>query len=334
MNLQPNMPLGNIFSTYISNYLTEQNKIIEELSEEDKRFYYDYNNFLLSQSLDNLNPIPFSKDIPEIPENIQEKIKKYIIDNNTEEELKPLINKFINYTESANLFNLLTNIKTLKIKHQKNKDHSLFYKTLGDYSVENNTIYLYSKKEATLSHEFIHASSSKKINDVWISGFSVSNKYGMFFNGLNEGFTELYNLRIFNPTSAAYKSNVVICECLETMFDDPKDVERAYFNNDIDLIYQTFLNYGTKEEFIYICKNLDYFAGTTYEISEYQEVLEVVSTIISRKNEQEKIQKLEKIIEEKGDLVIAGPVRAIKAIKKVTNISKKLVKKLENPIFD
>ena len=157
--------------------------------------------------------------------------------------------------------------------------------------------------------------SSKTINNINLCGFTIGNQYGTFFNGLNEGFTEIFNQRIFHENFITYKTNTLICQCLELMFENPKDIETAYFNNDIDFIYTTFLNYGTKEEFAYLCQKLDYFATKDHEQIEVEETLDFLYNIISRHSEKEKLEMFNQLVEQSKPQTLKSKIKSL--VKKI-----------------
>ncbi len=294
------------FFNFLTTILTEKNKILTELYEDKESIYLEYINKALIKALNQHTPKSFVENLPQIPQNLVTQIKTHIVQNNQFVELKEIIQTFINSVEPINLLNLFENIPTLKIKYGKKRK-----KILGNYSVKKNIIYIFNNKYSTLSHEFLHMASSKTIDNINLCGFSVGNQYGTFFNGLNEGFTEILHQRIFHEKSITYKNNIIICQCLELMFKNPKEIETAYFNNDIDFIYKTFLNYGTKEEFAYLCQKLDYFATKDNEQTEVDHVLDFLYSIISRHNEKEKLDAFIQIIDQNKPQTLTNKIKTL-----------------------
>ena len=282
------------FFNFLNVFFTAKDEVLKDITKEDDCFYIEYINNSLIRALNTYIPNSFINNLPLIPETVISKIKKHIISHNKYVELGDIIETFISYVEPINLINLLGNIDSLQITYDKKIDH----KSLGYYSLKTNTIHIFNNKYPTLSHEFLHAASSQIINGIHLCGFSIGNEHGIYFEGLNEGFTELFNHRIFKEKIITYKTNVLICRCLELMFDNPKDIETAYFNNDFDFIYETFLQYGTKEEFAYLCKRLDYFSKIDHYIDEAKVVLDFLYDIISRTKDNQKLEKFKQITEE------------------------------------
>jgi len=169
------------------------------------------------------------------------------------------------------------------------------YNPLGEYYSTENKIYIYEKNQYTLSHEFLHAASTTITPNYIYMGFSADNGAENFFSGFNEGYTELLNRRIFGATQISYIINYIICQLLEVMFENPKELEIAYFNNRVDVFIKRFLMYGTKEELIDILRTLDYASRIPYTYKEIEELINLVCEIICRKGEPDKILKCEQI---------------------------------------
>lgn len=232
------------------------------------------------------------------PPEVSKKIKKAICKHNKNPELESLLEILLDYIPVEYLGNLMRNIKTLKISHKDYINRSVVSKSLGSYSRENNTIYLTQKNFDILSHEFLHAASSFDNDDVSFSGFTYENEYVKFFYGLNEGYTEVLNVRLFSSKIRGYNSCYKICLLIELLFDNYHDMEHAYFCNNTDLLIETFLKYGTKEEFVYIVECLDVFAKTAPEKQEVNDVINLLKDIISRTNNPDKIMRCEELTKE------------------------------------
>ncbi|MCI9110621.1 MAG: hypothetical protein HFH47_02265 [Bacilli bacterium] len=106
------------------------------------------------------------------------------------------------------------------------------------------------------------------------------------------------NVRLFSPKIRGYKSCYKICLLIELLFDDYHDMEHAYFCNNTDLLLETFLKYGTKEEFVYIVECLDVFAKTAPEKQDVNDVINLLKDIISRTNNPDKIMRCEELTKE------------------------------------
>lgn len=232
-----------------------------------------------------------------------------ILNNTTyPKELIDIVQTFKNYVSPENFITCLKNLQTVKIKQttlENNlkkciKNFLSAFPVSGNYT--NGTINLYSStiKSDVLSHEFLHMASAKNPFNIGFRQISISDDKEIG-RGLNEGYTELLNQRIFNPHSMTYKYNVKITKLLETFFDNPEDMTYAYFNGSLQSIYQTFSKYGSKEEFLEIMTNLDNLATTKPSI--YNEIISVKTQfklyqIIKRTNNKDKISHFEQILDE------------------------------------
>ena len=237
--------------------------------------------------------------------NLEEILKQ----TNYPKELTQIIDTFKNYVSKENFQTCIKNLQTVKINHiTLENDMKIFMQNLlslttaaGTYNPYDNTINLYSDKinEQVLSHEFLHMASSKGEK----SGFRLITRFENteIGRGLNEGYTELLNTRIWKYEKNSYKYNVKITRLIETFFDNPKDMENAYFNNDLDEVFKQFLKYGTKEEFFEIMTNLDNLATTKQIIFNKLDNIKTqlkLYEIIKRSNDQEKITNFENILDE------------------------------------
>ena len=251
------------------------------------------------------------------PSSKQEYIEMICLQNHYP-ELNSLIDKLIKHIDPEHLTRLMLNIENLEIEYLKEKLFSFSPKLLGEYDVTANKISIYKKSQDVLSHEFLHMASTIVTQNSSYIGFRIDNEKGKSFNGLNEGYTELLNKRIFGAEFIGYQSSFIACQLLEIMFDDEKELEIAYFNNDIDVFINKFLSYGTPEELNIILQTLDYLITYYHTFEEEEEFLDMICEIIGRKHEPDKILRCKEI-------------RQINEYKKPEIPIKKLVKKLNFP---
>lgn len=224
-------------------------------------------------------------------------------------ELTQIVDTFKNYVSEENLKICVKNLQTVKINHiTLENDMKHFIRNLlspkiaaGTYNNYSNTINLFSDKikQNILSHEFLHMASSKDEN----CGFHLITRFedAEIGRGLNEGYTELLNKRIWKYKNNIYRQNVKIVRLIETLFDDPKEMENAFFNNDLDKVFLQFLKYGTKEEFFEIMTNLDNLATTNQIIFSNVDNIKTqlkLYEIIKRSNDPKKITNFENILDE------------------------------------
>ncbi|MDD3341055.1 MAG: hypothetical protein PHN72_02495 [Bacilli bacterium] len=172
------------------------------------------------------------------------------------EILEPNIKKLENHTGIQNLSGAYYNLKTAKVTR---KIKLLSNDIIGNYNSKNNEI-KYSVKSA-LGHEFLHLASSLYdfIKKIEYSGFLQRTEKGSVGYGINEGYTELLNSKIYNKDGKikSYKTQAKIARILEFFFDDPKDMEALYFNFNLPgLIYQ-LETYAKREEVIKLILDVD-----------------------------------------------------------------------------
>lgn len=308
--------------TYLIDSLFETPKDLKTLKFNKLRHLDAYNiidNFAAQDTLSNSNI-----------DNIDEMLKQLSYPN----ELKEIIIIFKNYIEPINFETCIGKLNNLKINyfdliHDIKKYLQNFCEIDGAYIPKDNTIDIYKifDKNSVLSHEFLHMASTGKnqtsgfctnLDDIWIG------------NGLDEGYTELLNERIFNSKHLSYTYNIEIIKILEIFFDNPKDMEYAYFHNNIFIIYQTFLKYGTKEEFFSLLQVLDNLVETDIPI--YKKVTAIKTklnlyNILKRSQNKEKILAAEQILERDPLIKLLKNKNIILANKPKQKIKIKKIKK-------
>jgi len=115
--------------------------------------------------------------------------------------------------------------------------------------------------DQTLSHEFLHMASSIYSNksDVSFSGLSQWDCKGKFGIGLNEGYTELLNNRLFHkdvPTDI-YIEERNIARAFELFFNNEKEMMNYYFGCDLPGFINYFEKFMPREEFIKLLIEID-----------------------------------------------------------------------------
>ncbi len=149
------------------------------------------------------------------------------------------------------------NYSTLKLKHSKN-----LIKTgaVGTYDGTENII-KYVKNNATiLGHEMLHMASYMydSTSDTHFHGFMQQKGDAIIGTGLNEGYTELMNSRLFtNGKITSYKRLVRIVKLLEDFFPNPQIVSHYYFTCNFPAFAQNLSRYCTREELRDILFGLD-----------------------------------------------------------------------------
>ena len=107
-------------------------------------------------------------------------------------------------------------------------------------------------------------------------------------------------------------------------------MEYAYFHNNIFIIYQTFLKYGTKEEFFSLLQVLDNLVETDIPI--YKKVTAIKTklnlyNILKRSQNKEKILAAEQILERDPLIKLLKNKNIILANKPKQKIKIKKIKK-------
>lgn len=199
-------------------------------------------------------PTPPKVDEPEL----KKEIAKLVI---------PYVEKLKDHLDENNLNNLYRNLKTLRITDQ-NKFENLFY--AGLYNSQTNTIKLDTKKNA-LGHELLHLASSyyDKETNINYVGFKQGQGKTQIGAGLNEGYTELLNERIFpkNNRKNPYKNETKIAKLFEFFFEDKKEMENYYFNNNLPGFIHHMEQFAPRQEIINLILDVDRINETTMDFT-------------------------------------------------------------------
>ncbi|MBR2840406.1 MAG: hypothetical protein IKF01_00885 [Bacilli bacterium] len=231
-----------------------------------------------------------------------------LLDTDYPKELKDIFSKFVNYVNPENLEYSLFNLVSIKLENRRTfKDLLKIFTddiTLGYYDAFKNKINIIFNEKHVLSHEFLHMASTSYFNP-HLCGFNIINcnndsSFTNFGTGLNEGYTELLNSRIFygGKKSKSYKLNVEIVKLLECFFDNPSDMQYAYFHNDINSVYKSFCQYGNRYEFFYVINELDNLTKliTPTDMKDYYKLKLKLYEIIKRSDDEKKISNFEKVL--------------------------------------
>ena len=126
---------------------------------------------------------------------------------------------------------------------------------------ENTSIIKYvNTNSSIIGHEVLHMASymydpTTKTN---MHGFMQQKDKAIIATGLNEGYTELLNARLFNNGKVrSYKRLVRIVRLLEEFFPTPQTLSHYYFTCDLPACLQTLRQYCTNEELKEILYGLD-----------------------------------------------------------------------------
>lgn len=243
--------------------------------------------------------------------NLKPLIENILTNNYFPLEFRQCINVLLDTTENQNLFLCYNNLKNIQLEKKKHHLLAFFDKdkniTGSYYPSENKIVY---SNDDSLFHEILHMSSSIKRKITWdnntsslvvFSGFERVYENFVQFRGFNEGYTELLNRRKFfekNYDTNSYTINIYTLRLLELLLKNKKDFETAYFNNDIEFIYDSFKQYGNNKEFFEIIKYLDLCTYNGLNIYNIQNTITLAQNIVKRTNDRNKIENSEIIVDE------------------------------------
>lgn len=157
------------------------------------------------------------------------------------------------------------NLKSLKINFYNFIFERLRRKNpcSGEYSPRRNAISIMEGYlETSIYHELLHMASSYVVDGISYSGFSQfsyrKDKLTNIGFMLNEGYTELLNIRYFdgNPDYKAYDLEVNIATQLEKIVGQ-KTMESLYMRADLNGLIEELSKYSSVESAISFVHNLD-----------------------------------------------------------------------------
>lgn len=211
------------------------------------------------------------------------------------ELLAPYVIKLREFIGDDELKIVYNNIKTLKTIRFLSP--YIFLGATGIYDAKKNKIYYLSKN--TLGHEFLHMASTTydKTNNIIMGGFYQKKSKDSIGNGLDEGYTELLNSRLYNKKNKvqAYPGLVKINKMLELFFDDPKDMACLYFNSNLPGLIKQLEKYASREEIINLIIDMDNilnFSGGLGMIKGAQLQIRLYNWFAKKCEDPKKIEKL------------------------------------------
>lgn len=288
------------------------------------------NNFILEKNNSNkkIETKKFIKNNKIIKNSLNKKIKN---------EYRKEINKFIKILSKklkhCNFDTLNDNIKTLKINDKNFR--LLSTRTLAAYNIVSNKLILNKKDYKNyISHELLHMSSCKKINNKYIcSGFeqmklTTLKKIGTF---INEGYTEIINEKYFVNTNC-YLIHKSFISLLELIIGDNL-MEEMYFNSDIIGLINELLKYNNSlEDIIKFIINTDIIHESIYKISIIKKIkLKKALTEVNEFLINTYYEKLKQIIKDEKTIInyMKSFVDILKNIKIDINYNIKYIKNIE-----
>ena len=230
-------------------------------------------------------------------------IKKEL-DEKKLEILLSLLEKLSNYTSKENLKTVYQNLKTLKLQR---KPFFAIVGIAGLYTYDKNKIE-YSKK-SSLSHEFLHCASSYYDTETKIkySGFHQVFDGISIGKALNEGYTEILTSRIYNKNKiTSYKLETNMVKLLELFFEDPKELEKLYFNHDLLGFVKYMEQFASRDEIINIILKMDKvntylsadFLNPFVPLQTIEIKFELYKWFIAHNKDKEKLEKFKSIMYE------------------------------------
>ena len=215
-------------------------------------------------------------------------------------EFNILLNELEKYLSLEQLKLVYRNIANVKVK----KLNLIDLLTVEGYydSVKKEICY----NERTLSHEFLHMASSiySKATDVSFSGLSQWDCKTKIGTGINEGYTELLNERIFcdSEISDVYIEEKCFARMLELFFDNPLDMMNYYFGCDLPGFIKYFEKFMPREDFIKLLIEIDNYCFLSCNGIPFLDVMlskiykKIYEVFVNSNPSSEKIKKMETII--------------------------------------
>jgi len=250
----------------------------------------------------------FSGEIKYNPGSVLDRLRDFSNDelnyDKKKEILRPYVEKLSDYIPLEDMKLVRANFNSLIIKKRPS---SWLQKNTGTYSNYYNKI-IYSKVCA-LGHEFLHMASSTydRETNIVFSGFEQIDDKNIIGTGLNEGYTELLNKRIYGVKSndRVYTREVRVAKMLELFFEDGKEMTHLYFTCNLPGLIKHLESYAPRNEIIKLIIDLDDYNTYNNEYGDLFKFAKIISIydriykwFISKSNNQEKIMKLEELINE------------------------------------
>lgn len=216
----------------------------------------------------------------------------------------------IKKTDKKNLRHFFNNVQSLKI-YKKTKKPILMLitgnNTLGKYISPNNEIEIYLNKNKVLTHELLHMASASLTYSV--IGFHrifpkyLLNKYKNLDEknneigiGINEGYTEILNNRLFKNRSVNYILLQKIAILIEQFYENKENMKADYFNGNINGIIYELSKYIKLNEIIDLIIDIDELVDDNLiNILKYWKIKKRLLEIYSKNKSEEEINEFKKI---------------------------------------
>ena len=257
-------------------------------------------------------------DFPHVDKVPLEERKKRV--NSTKnKELLFYIEKLEKFTDEENLKNAYRNLSTMDMKWQPCK---IIYGSLGSYDAKKNQL-KYALND-TLGYEFLNMCSTYYDVDSneKQSGFSWQKGFSLIGEGLNVGYTELLNARIYNGDIVeGHEKEARIAEMMEFFFDDPKEMEHLYFNHNLVGFIEHMEHFQEREEVIKLIREIDQITflshlGNPLPTYEYIKIqLKLYDWFKEKNQDPKKLEEVENFLEEEKMVSFALKSKKTKLVK-------------------
>ena len=201
----------------------------------------------------------------------------------TEETIHYALRKFITTLEKDKDYESTfcrKNMESLKIDTDFSNlflrliKYKIFINSYGQYDCAKNEILVFDEKLTTLFHELLHMASSIYFDKLKISlsGFSIYNDANKLrkYEALNEGYTELLNLRYFNEFSIknddCYEKEKFAAFIVEDIVGKSL-MTNSYFKADIKPVIRKLSCYGEWENLKLFLNDLDNIESTPDDVN-------------------------------------------------------------------
>lgn len=162
----------------------------------------------------------------------------------------------------CNFDNFYQRLKTLIINEIYTDDIG----SSGDYRALINKLNVYKSKEIDniafehiIFHELLHLASTYQYKKIVLIGFCQVCNFEKYFEGINEGYTEVLNLRYFSSkpqNKGAYPISRFLSLGIEAIVGKEK-MERLYFQGDLDGLIDELCIFASFDEIYIVLKNMD-----------------------------------------------------------------------------
>ena len=256
-------------------------------------------------------------EVPSAISNFYQELQSEEYDISTLKSIEEYLTTFLKFKKiletklpHCNHENFYQRIKTLTIEEHILDDD---LGSSGDYEPIKNKFKIYRINEMTISelehiffHELLHLATTYQYKDIVMCGFSQCTVQKSYFEGLNEGYTEILNLRYFSKKEkkeGRYQINQLLVLGIEDIIGKEK-METLYFDANLDGLIDELCNYATIDEIYTILKNMDIIKNLT--VDHYEDEKSIIfavelslktSTIIANIK-----QRYNKRLYEKGEM--------------------------------